>query len=261
MIDHTNHKINKEENDTDANSFKKIVFNCMSHTTIHGLPHFVKSTNYLLRTLWIICITLCISACGYLIYGGINDYLKYDVVTKTRVYKDTKITYPMITLCPTNPIFNNNSYQFLKKFAGIRKRNFSDFDSLFDGSTSYNFSIALLDEIKIKWYDSIGDKFGKELNYSSDSFILNCFYTNDPDACTIVPTIFYSKRYGHCFQLNSGTDNRPLMIIESSKSNLALSFELFLGNLKNYNSFAKSNGLYIFITDQTDLPDYSNRKY
>ncbi len=78
---------------------KKAFHGCLSNTTIHGLPRIVKPGNLFLNVVWVIFYAVAVSGCGFLIHQAVDQYFQYDVITMTKINRETEMTLPVITIC------------------------------------------------------------------------------------------------------------------------------------------------------------------
>ncbi len=72
---------------------------CLSNTTGHGLPQIVKPGNLFLNVLWAIFYAVAVSGCGFLIYQAVEQFWQFDVITMTKIKRETKMKLPAITIC------------------------------------------------------------------------------------------------------------------------------------------------------------------
>jgi len=78
---------------------KTAFLGCLSNTTGHGLPQIVKPGNPFLNVLWVIFYSVAIGGCSFLIYQAVDQYSQFDVITMTKIKRDTYMTFPGITIC------------------------------------------------------------------------------------------------------------------------------------------------------------------
>jgi len=72
---------------------------CLSNSTGHGLPQIVKPGNLFLNVLWAMFYAVAVSGCGLLIYQAVDQYYQFDVITMTKIKRETEMTFPGITIC------------------------------------------------------------------------------------------------------------------------------------------------------------------
>jgi hypothetical protein len=76
---------------------------------VHGYSNIFKTKYQLVRVVWICSILIAFSLSFYLIYMGINDYLKYSTTTRIQLLHESPQTFPRITLCQSSPFVWGNS--------------------------------------------------------------------------------------------------------------------------------------------------------
>ncbi len=86
----------------------------MSTSSIHGLAQMSKPSNLLIIIVWIVFILIASGGGCFLIYQTIEQFLRYDVITMTKVIKQTKMIFPAITIC------SSNNYDFRKTIIECR---------------------------------------------------------------------------------------------------------------------------------------------
>ena len=52
-----------------------------------GVSHIMRSKNLIIRVMWAMFLFASALICLFLVYESVSEYLKYDVVTKTRFFK------------------------------------------------------------------------------------------------------------------------------------------------------------------------------
>ncbi len=78
----------------------KVAFlGCLLNSTGHGLPQIVKPGYLFLNILWVIFYAVAVSVCGLLIYQAVDQYYQFDVITMTKIKRETKMKLPAITIC------------------------------------------------------------------------------------------------------------------------------------------------------------------
>lgn len=68
-------------------------------TWCYGLPALVRSRTRCFRFMWIIAILLSTSACAFMIWQTMSEYLAYTVVTEIESKERRSLIFPQITIC------------------------------------------------------------------------------------------------------------------------------------------------------------------
>jgi hypothetical protein len=85
-------------------------------------------------------------ACSSVIttYNAINDYLKYDVVSQTRIISDQPSLFPKITVCSTVTFPTKKASDLIVEIVKkVFDQDFNDFNNLTETLTSQDFSTYL----------------------------------------------------------------------------------------------------------------------
>lgn len=137
--DDTN-KSNKDNSDEDDShsltirqSLKKAAKEVGEGSTVIGLPNIVRG-EWPVKIAWALCILGLTGFSGYLVYGNISNYLKYDVVTQIRDINDFPSYFPTITLCNINYFQTDAAFMYLRDL-GVAL----ELEDIFNSST-YNSS-------------------------------------------------------------------------------------------------------------------------
>jgi len=83
---------------------------CVSSTTGYGLPQMIKPGNIFLSLIWTFFYLVGLGACVFIIYQAIEQFLRYDVITMTKIKSEKEMTLPALTVC------NFDEIRYEKKF-------------------------------------------------------------------------------------------------------------------------------------------------
>jgi len=87
---------------------------CLSNTTGHGLPQIVKPGNLFLNVLWVIFYVVAVSGCGFMIYQAVDQFCQFDVITMTKIKRETEMELPAVTICSPD----ENTYNMIIECSG-----------------------------------------------------------------------------------------------------------------------------------------------
>ena len=218
---------------------KNLLKQRLETSSLISLPNGLRAKNNLAKLMWILFSIASASLCALFIYRTITDYLSYEVVTKTDVKYETRLTFPIVTICNLNIFTTNYSREILSK----------KYDSYYPHIGVLDLS--LVDTVKIiKSNDSYRYLIGKRL----ENFITECKFSKS--ACDLSRDFeyYYDYNYGNCFRFNSGKDmngsETKLKTVSKNGIGTGLLLELYAGSPgENMNMFSKENGFIIFISD------------
>ncbi len=108
-----NHK-SKHAQESAWGRIKAVMTDTGLETTAHGIPNMISNTMWSFKVMWIVCFLGSCGVCAYLLYKSTNDYLDYDVVTTIQKISETPTEFPTISICNTNLIVNQNSFDYVR---------------------------------------------------------------------------------------------------------------------------------------------------
>ena len=204
-----------------------------------------------------IMCTLCLLT----VFNGVKNYLRFDVVSQTRVLEEVPLLFPTVTICSLNSFETEQAANLAKNIIENEfNQDLSDNENL--TSADYLTLIEIANAISLSHVNNpdYGDDRRKELGFPLSDILFKCIYNKNK--CDIDDFEWYFDfHFGNCFKFNSGYnrthDTVPLKYstIPGEKNGLFMSF--FLPNSKNRYSASNSNGLRIFVHDASVSPSSS----
>jgi hypothetical protein len=223
------------------------------NTSVHGVGHCTRATQFFSRFFWILIITASTGFCIFLMVMTIQDYLKYEVITVVRIDKETTSEFPMITICNKNKFLTEKSLSLVK--STFRNLTSNDFDSIFnDNSTSFHHLLYRYERFRSIMQAASSDYINDDLlAYSLDEMMIECRFNTaicEPSDFAIIK----SKTHGICYQFNSKlTVNEPKHITSANSDN-GLKLQLFVGHFNDMSSLSFDSGLEIYIENFNHRP-------
>ena len=253
-------KINQPKKDETKKreTIKKIFSSVLENSTIHGLSNIIKNDLISIRSMWILCFLLFSSICCYMMSHTIQEYIKFEVVSRVDVKYENEIVFPMITICRDNPFSTDFSTKILTR--NLERNGFNISEYNFDGSLSSlklkfiaKKNNALLSAANTP--ENERRKFGQYVNEIIISCLFNlqeCDLDNDFED-------YYDYYFGYCFRFNMGkligNIRQPIKYSSQAGQINGLQLELFIGAANENNRFFSiESGIAIFIHSQTDIP-------
>ena len=80
-------------------AIKSVFMDCFTNSTGHGLPQIVKPGNIFLSVLWAVFFLVAIVGGSFLIYQAVDQFTRYEVITMTKIKRESEITFPALTFC------------------------------------------------------------------------------------------------------------------------------------------------------------------
>ena len=87
---------------TKTTQLKEIFVKWSLTTTFHCYPKIFLNKNAAVNIIWSIFFISFSFLTFHLLYRGINEFLEYDVVSKTRYFNEKSSPFPTVTICDTN---------------------------------------------------------------------------------------------------------------------------------------------------------------
>ena len=204
----------------------------LKHMKIDGFfAIFSSTTSNISKCIWVLVLILSAICCLILIVKSIQEYLHYEVTTRTRLLTEQHSVFPTMTICNQNP--------FTTPYA----------DALFSTANITNDvnQIALLDHY---WRETTGSYLSdaqKEKMSDLNDMLISCQFGFL--ACNASDFEFiYHPNHLNCYRFNSGYGSSPIKSVLFSGEASALTIDLYTGltDSQNYPNNTLSRGKVIF---------------
>jgi hypothetical protein len=252
--------------DIKKEKIKQVFFEWCAVSTSHGIPNIVRTNNLSVKVLWSVFVLLSTGFCSFMITRSVLDYLKNDVVTKIRVFKEIPAEFPVITICNLNPLTSAEADDLWN----------IDFETWWCNTSVncgynkyYHYKKAFTDYFQHKISDpSFGNENKKRMGQRQDEMIIDCNFATQKCPFNFSVSnnkiIFfdfswsYSLNYGNCFRFNSLTDsngnNIAIKKVIKDGINSELELVLYLKDQKNIPYIQEDRGFRLFIENQSHVP-------
>ncbi|RNA35539.1 acid-sensing ion channel 5 [Brachionus plicatilis] len=97
-----------------SEKLKKVTNETILSSSCHGLPNIFRSTNVVIRIIWISFTLLSASFFVSNITISVIKFFNYEVTTETRLYNEYKSLFPAVTVCNVNFFTSENAVEFIK---------------------------------------------------------------------------------------------------------------------------------------------------
>ena len=196
----------------------------LKHVKIDGFSNIFRSRHINLKCIWVLVLILSAICCLVLIVKSVQEYLHYEVTTRTRLLAEQESVFPTITICNFNP--------YTTPYA----------DALFSSANITNDvnNIWLLDKY---WRETTGHYLNdaqKEKMSDLNDILISCQFGFM--WCNVADFEFmYHPLHHNCYRFNSDAAKRVLLSGEMS----ALKIDLYTGltDSQNYPSNILSKGI------------------
>ncbi|RNA25968.1 acid-sensing ion channel 5, partial [Brachionus plicatilis] len=173
----------------------KILHECLLLSTSHGFPNIIRSRNLFIKTIWIVFSVLSTGLCAYMVTKNIINYMKSEVITKTRIINHYSAEFPTVTICNMNFFTSDFSVRFSK---------------IFENQTLETSPLSGLFEYNYRNQVKNSEQYEKQKYLYSDSIdkiMVECYYDFYPCNRSQFRLISHPNN-GNCYQFNSGKDNQ-----------------------------------------------------
>lgn len=215
--------------------------NWARRTSIHCIPNLIYTKSYRLRLIWFVCFTASLGLCSFQISENLILYLRYNVLTKTKIVNDANPIFPAVSFCSLN---NFNGYRY-----------WSIVNSILVTKNITTENIKTMDELKkvLSKYRADLEKLGLS-GFVLENTIISCKFQNIKcDATDFEP--FYDYTYGNCYRFNGGfLGTVPLKQSKQAKFSQGLTLELFLGDPITQQIYTFKSGVRIIVHNQSSIP-------
>ena len=202
----------------------EMVRDCGDRSSIHSLPSFAsKNVPFLVKVVWMICVVISWGYFGYQIYGVVNLYLTYSVVSAVSIGYEAPTDFPSknflgllswsiakflpllvfsflaVDICNLNPF---NGYETGDYFADVISQN----ELTVDGSDTVR---AYTDEVSSKFksffqYMRLTNQLAKpgyEYGFLLKDILISCEYQGVNCSASDFYW-YYDYNYGNCYRFN-----------------------------------------------------------
>jgi hypothetical protein len=162
-------------------------------SSIIAFPNMVKSKHKLGMVIWLFCLLVSCSLCGWFIYSSIVDYFQYRIVTTTNIRYQNQLIFPIVSICNLNPYTTEYATDYIRSHLSNTLKN-----PILKVAKDHYASIYFAQP-------NSSDLFNKsQLGSSLSDIIISCSFQKKPCNLTECFEPFYDVNYGNCFRYNSG---------------------------------------------------------
>lgn len=186
---------------------KNLLVEWLKSSTLHGYTNILKARSFFQKTIWLLFSILSTGLCAYMIQQNIINFMKNEVVTKTRIINNYIAEFPTITICNMNYFTSELSVNFTQHYLDNLIE--SPFSSLYE----YYFKNSARNS---EQYEELKNLLGDSL----DKILIECYFDFLPCNYTEFK-LFTHPIHGNCYQFNSGFDfNENNLEVKTIKNNL-----------------------------------------
>jgi hypothetical protein len=201
----TSFSLNKNEKLNLSKKLKEEAIKPIESWTTHGLPNVIRSKHIFVKIIWVILFLGALGVSIYFLYKTLSDYLEFKVTTEVRSINVDELDFPVITICNSNMISNENGLEYFKLF--LNESSKMSYDQLLDilNNETNNFNYYMNYSQQLLPYEFFYKiPIEKRQNYSVgiDQMFINGYLNDDYIYSTDFVWIF-NPYIGSCYQLNT----------------------------------------------------------
>ena len=228
-------------------STDKVIAGDANSVTVVGFSNLLRHYTRLDKVIWFLCFVLSATLCIYMIAENVDDYKRYEVITKIRRFDEKVALFPSIMICNKNPFVTEEANRFLEKFAEQPSPENKTGD---DNIVFINVPRAGLNA-KSPVND---DNFRRSLGLDIKDMIIKCSFAHE--SCSLSDFVWhYDWDFGNCYQFNAGYNSTgdpvPIKKVHKGGRFSGLYLQLFIGRPQRRFLSEITNGIYLLINNQS----------
>jgi hypothetical protein len=181
--------------DKEQKDSKNILEEALVESTVHGIPHMIKSNNFLLKTMWLVLCSCSLVYGSYAIYQEVNTFLNYPVISLTRVQYVQSLNLPILTICSLNPFATKYAKETILTMQNNSVVQFSKGSPIFSYMNAQFFA-------SMNTWANVNESSRKKFGMSLKESVLSCVF--NWEECDLDRDFkeFYDPFNGNCFRYN-----------------------------------------------------------
>ena len=139
-------------------------------TSVQGFRQIIDARKHVvLRLLWLVATLCSMGVCAFMVYYSLDGFLNWSVVTTINVVGETPSLFPVVTVCPQNPIATPQALAFSKtSMAGVPLEKLAYLKAYLQ----VHFLVTQTASDATVYNDTVRQWFGGSL----DDTVLNCVF-------------------------------------------------------------------------------------
>lgn len=218
----------------------KLVFRCLSRTSLHGWPYLALSLRSAVKmTYWIALFLISFILMVYSLIAISVQFAERRTVLSSSRHFPKQLPFPAVTLCNLNSLTKSSIPANFSTDEMLLFLNYISAEPWLSDQFNVDGFIRKYDQVYGGNRSFLGN-FGHKL----ENMLLACYFENTP--CTISDFVTKITSLGICYTFNSG-ENRP--ILETDKYGYENGLQVTL-NAEEYEYFTAeddSTGFYVFV--------------
>jgi hypothetical protein len=229
-------------------TFKLIIVEWFLSTTAHALPNIFRTSNIILKIIWLCCFITCSAVCIYAMSNSLKNYLAFSSYINTEIIQEIPTKFPAVTLCNLKTVNKTRSANYFYSTVPVLDPN------TYLIPFQYMISQIFLTRTFISADKSLNETSRRQIGFELKDMLISCVFNYKLcDANDF--TYFYDPLLGNCYTFNKGVyDNGTVYnpkTVSLSGSLYGLILELFLGDPNVDTDHEFDDGVVISIHNQS----------
>ena len=222
------------------------------NSTFDGLSKILRSQRPISKRLWTLALVFLTGVCSFILLKTILNYFAYSIVTTITVRQEMPAKMPTIIVCNSNGLLTKQGISWAKKlFANYNITNVNNYLHLENEQfprqlKRSNILSTRTIAMSAARNPTLSDEFRKSLGLTIQDMLVSCTF-NSVECTAANFTWIYNTFYGNCFKFSPSISE---YISQAGKFS-GLSMELFVGQAVQVEQVAKTNGIHLFIVNET----------
>ena len=229
----------------------------------YGLPNVFRTKYITLKIIWTIIFLAALGVSIYFLYSTINEYLQYDVTTVVRSINEDEMDFPVVTVCSTNKVTNQEGYDYFISYLNEYNITVESYlNQVINGYAWIDLNntcarIPLAEPLPFTYYYKIPIKERENLFQKKT---ITAYYQNEHIESKDFVWLF-NPIYGNCIQINTDS-NLKIQKFKENKLELAFGLSDYYKITQitqiDYNNL-QNNQFYLFVGDKKLNPHSPNK--
>ena len=228
--------------------------------SFHCYPKIFQYEKYVAKLIWLVLFAVFAGLTLWLVLKALTEYFAYEIVSKTEVFNERPVDFPIVTICDTNPFTTKAAESLLHHVTLVNYHKDLESMQFYDIFTAAPI-LTELAKMNASRAD-FGEEARKSLGFNKIHF--SCMFNKKrcgDEAKNSQYSHTYLYDYGNCYQFNSGLNlsNVAFPFKKTTVEGQDFGLSLMVGPVSYKNKFNKyptafAKGLKVFVHNRTQLP-------
>lgn len=218
----------------------KLIFRCLSRTSLHGIPYLAMSVRSAVKiTYWIVLLIISLALMIYSLTAISVQFAERRTFLSRTQYFPEQLPFPAITLCNLNSFRRSSIPSNFSIDEVILFLNYISAEPWLSDQFDVDAFVNKYDQVYGGNRSFLGN-FGHKLEY----MLLTCYFERRP--CGISDFVTKVTSLGICYTFNSG-ENHPILYTDKYGYENGLHLTLNAEEYEYFTAEDDSTGFYVFV--------------